>query len=110
MQETSQAARSKLGKSILFTDEKIFTVEAKFNRQNNRIYAKSTLDISISRRKVYRAHHPASVMVWAGASWQGKAPLHFVEKGVKVSAKNYLSDVLNPIVKPLNTTLFNGEH
>ena len=30
---------------IVFTDEKLFTVEAKFNRQNNRVLAKSSADI-----------------------------------------------------------------
>lgn len=35
--------------------------------------------------------------------------LHFVEKGVKVCAKNYLEDVLEPVVKPLNTTLFQDQ-
>jgi transposase len=96
-------------KKILFTDEKIFNVEEQFNRQNDRVYARSVRDIPISRRKVKRSHGPGSVMVWAGFSWTGKAPLHFVQKGVKVAAKNYLEDVLEPVVKPLNTTLFGGQ-
>lgn len=94
---------------ILFTDEKIFTVEESFNKQNDRIYARSVKDIPQCQRKVKRTHHPGSVMVWAGVSWWGKAPLHFVERGVKVKAKNYLDDVLEPIVRPLNQSLFNGE-
>ncbi|UYV63812.1 WNT5B [Cordylochernes scorpioides] len=32
---------------ILFTDEKIFTVEEKINRQNDRIYARSSLEVSL---------------------------------------------------------------
>lgn len=96
-------------KSILFTDEKLFNVEEHFNRQNDRVYAKSVKDIPKKIRGVKRSHFPGSVMVWAGVSWFGKAPLHFVEKGVKVAAKNYLSDVLEPVVKPLNQTLFNGK-
>ena len=33
----------------------------------------------------------------------------FCGKGVKVAAKNYLEDVVEPVVKPLNTTLFKGQ-
>ncbi|OXA37813.1 hypothetical protein Fcan01_27452 [Folsomia candida] len=50
-------------KNILFTDEKIFTVEEKFNRQNDRIYVKRTSDIPITQRSSKRAHHLESVMV-----------------------------------------------
>src|SRR5277367_842488 len=48
-------------------------------------------------------------MVWCGISWQGKTKLHFVPQGVKVKAKNYLEDVLELVVKPLNTSLFDGK-
>lgn len=95
---------------ILFTDEKIFTVEEKFNRQNDRIYAKRKSDIPIAARKSKKSHHPGSVMVWLGVSWIGKAELYFVPQGVKVRAKNYLESVLEPIVKPLGMSLFNGKH
>lgn len=97
-------------KSILFTDEKIFSVEEKFNRQNDRIYARRKQDIPLPQRKSKRCHHPGSVMVWLGGSWKGKAKLFFVPQGVKVRAKNYLENVLEPIVKPLGSTLFKNEH
>lgn len=93
-------------KSILFTDEKIFTVEGHFNKQNDRVYAKSVKLIPKKHRYVKRSHHPGYLMVWVGISWSGNTQLHFVEKGVKVSAKNYMDNVLNPIIKPLNTSLF----
>ncbi|OXA41211.1 Transposable element Tc3 transposase [Folsomia candida] len=93
-------------KNILFTDEKIFTVEEKFNRQNDRIYAKRKSDIPIAQRKSNRSHHLGSVMVWLGVSLVGKADLYFVPQGVKVREKNYLDEVLEPIVKPIGSTLF----
>lgn len=49
-------------------------------------------------------------MVWLGVSWLGKAELYFVPQGVKVKAKNYIESVLDPIVKPLNSTLFKKQH
>lgn len=91
---------------ILFTDEKIFTVEESFNKQNDRVYALSSRHASELVPKVQRGHHPASVMVWWGVAYDGVTKLHFCEKGVKTSAKVYQTDVLEKVVKPLNTTLF----
>jgi hypothetical protein len=36
-------------------------------------------------------------------------PLHFCEKGVKASARVYQEDVLQGVVKQLNTTVFSGQ-
>ena len=44
-----------------------------------------------------------------GVSHQGMTPLHFCEKGVKTGARVYQEDVLQGVVKPLNTTVFNGQ-
>lgn len=97
-------------KKILFTDEKIFTVEEKFNRQNNKVYAKSSREVPATARNVQRAHHPASVMVWWGVSYEGVTPLHFCQQGVKVKAQNYQNDILETVVKPLSTTLFDNKN
>jgi hypothetical protein len=37
------------------------------------------------------------------------AHLHFCEKSVKTGAADFQEDVLQGVVKPLNTTLFNGQ-
>jgi len=42
-------------------------------------------------------------------SHQGMTPLLFCEKGVKTGARVYEEDVLQGDVKPLNTTVFNGQ-
>lgn len=96
-------------KNILFTDEKIFTVEEKYNKQNDRVYARTSYEAKDKVPRVQRGHHPASVMVWWGVSWQGVTPIHFCESGVKISAKVYQQNCLEPVVKPLNQTLFNGK-
>nr|BAN21458.1 unkown protein [Riptortus pedestris] len=49
-------------------------------------------------------------MVWWGVCYDGTTMLHFCENGVKTSAKNYQDDILEPVVKPLNETLFAGSH
>ena len=56
-----------------------------------------------------RGHHPSYVMVWQGVSYQGMAPLHFCKKDVKTGAPVYQEDVLQRVVKTLNTSLFNGQ-
>lgn len=96
-------------KKILFTDEKIFTVQEKFNKQNDRIYAHSSREASELVSRVEKGHHPASVMVWWGVSYDGVTNLHFCEKGVKTSGKVYQESVLEAVVKPLNQSLFQNQ-
>ncbi|KAL1463846.1 hypothetical protein WDU94_015547 [Cyamophila willieti] len=68
-------------KKILFTDEKIFNIEEKFNRQNDRVYARSSLEAAEK-----------------------------VPRGVKTKAANYQSDILEPVVKPLSETMFANQN
>lgn len=96
-------------KKILFTDEKIFTIQEKFNKQNDRVYARSSAEASEVVRRIEKGHHPASVMVWWGVSYDGITDLHFCEKGVKTSARVYQQTILEDVVKPLNHTLFQNQ-
>lgn len=95
-------------KNILFTDEKIFTIEEKFNKQNDRVYARTSYEAKDKVPRVQRGHHPTSVMVWWGVSYHGVTPIHFCETGVKTSAKVYQEGVLEKVVKPLSDDLFDG--
>ena len=63
--------------SILFTDEKIFTVEQYHNSQNNRQLLPKG---SLNPPTVSRSYFPTSIMVWAGICATGKTPLVFLEK------------------------------
>jgi hypothetical protein len=62
--------------NILFTDEKIFTIEEQYNNQCNRIYAQTSLEARSDGARGHhpsyvmvcaRGHHPYYVMVWWGA-------------------------------------------
>lgn len=97
-------------RKILFTDEKLFNIEEKFNRQNDRVYAHSSREAMEVVGKVERGHHPASLMVWWGVGYEGVTELYFCEQGVKTRAKNYQEGVLEEVVKPLTQTLFQGSH
>ena len=59
---------------IVFTDEKLFTVEAKFNRQNNRVLTKSSADIEGSSRTVFRRQNPPRL--WCGVESPKSGDLH----------------------------------
>ena len=53
---------------IVFSDEKLFSVEAKFNTQNDRILGKLPKDLPDHLRFVSRRQKPSSVMVWGAIS------------------------------------------
>ena len=51
---------------ILFSDEKLFTVEEATNTQNDRILARCSGDIPEAIKYIDRVQKPMSVMVWGG--------------------------------------------
>ena len=95
---------------IVFSDEKLFSVQETHNNQNVRIYAVSFDDVPEHLRTVSRFQGEPSVMVWAGISKKGKFPLIFIEPGVKVNAEYYLDQVLKKVVKPYGDTIYKNGH
>ncbi|CAF4604159.1 unnamed protein product [Rotaria socialis] len=93
-------------RKIVFSDEKLFVVEQKYNRQNNRIYALSIEDIPENIRTVQRFQHSGSTMVWGAVSYNGKIPLKFIEQGVKINAKHYQNEILRSTLMPNISTLY----
>ncbi|QQP37809.1 Putative DD37D maT transposase [Caligus rogercresseyi] len=61
--------------SVLWTDEKIFTVQAINNSQNDRILTWKKEDISVELSPAFRRQKPPSVVVWAGVTSDGKRAL-----------------------------------
>ncbi|VDO19836.1 unnamed protein product [Heligmosomoides polygyrus] len=84
-------------RSLVFSDEKIFTLHRAFNSQNERIIGDSLADATAKGRLQEGAKRPQSVMVW-GVTSSGKT-LVFVEAGVKVNAAVY-KDILEKELKP----------
>ena len=71
---------------VLWTDEKLFTVQAVHNHQNDRIFAVNKRDIHLNEWLMFRRQKLASVMVWTGVTSSGKkSPLFIIEEGVKVN-------------------------
>lgn len=99
LQRCRQLLRRAAGQSwesILFTDEKIFTIEQAHNHQNDRNWCSERPTTAI----VEHRQNPQSVMVWAGICATGKTPLVFVEKGVKINQQIYRRDILQGVVLP----------
>ncbi|KAI6656176.1 hypothetical protein LOD99_1509 [Oopsacas minuta] len=95
-------------KKIAFSDEKIFTIEEALNPQNDRIISHKSSTIDPDLKYVPRVQKPLSVMVWAGISAVGRTPLIFGPAGVKINSTTYRDLILEPIVKNLSQTMFNG--
>jgi inhibitor of nuclear factor kappa-B kinase subunit alpha len=92
--------------SIAFSDEKIFVVEEKLNKQNDRIYAAAFEDIPEKMRTVQRFQSRSSIMVWGAVSGEGKFPLVIIDKGVKVNKAYYQREILDRVVKPAGQRIF----
>ncbi len=79
-----------------FSDEKVFTVDKKRNRQNDRWICKEPSEVPM----VFRSKNPASVMVLGVISSQGHVmPPHFFRPKEKVNQQVYL-EVLQDVIKP----------
>ncbi len=64
---------------------------------------------------IQQGHHFISVMVWwlwegALVSYEGATSINFCEQGVKMSAMVYIDAVLEPVVEPLTSTLFDNHN
>jgi hypothetical protein len=71
--------------------EKLFTVQAIHNHQNDRVCARQKENIPVELSTAFRRQKPPSVMVWAGVTTDGrKTPLVFIEEGVKIDQAVYL--------------------
>ncbi|VDP41425.1 unnamed protein product [Heligmosomoides polygyrus] len=85
---------------VLFSDEKIFTVQPVHNRQNCRQLLKKGQQKTTTARTISRSHFPAQVMVWAGICVTGKTALVFMEHKVKINVASYQQYVFRDILEP----------
>lgn len=86
--------------NILFSDEKLFTIQQAFNRQNDRIWSKRAPPKE--KRVHQREMKPKSVMVWGAVGHNIKSPLVFVPQGLKINQiiyRNMLRKEVRPWMK-----------
>jgi Asp-tRNA(Asn)/Glu-tRNA(Gln) amidotransferase C subunit len=77
---------------ILFSDEKIFTVDSVSNSRNDRFISTERIeDVPENVKFTYRTKHPASTMMFGLVSSDGKKmPPVFIPAGVKVNTDVYI--------------------
>jgi transposase len=93
-------------KSIVFSDEKLFTIEQAHNHQNDRIWSKKVL---LDGKIISRSQKPKSLMVWAGITYNSKTPLIFIDEGVKVNQEIYQTQILECQMLPWAQKHFGDE-
>ena len=94
---------------VLWTDEKLFTVQGIHNTQNDRVWARNVKDIPEEHQISFQCQKPASVMVGAGVTSCGlKTPLIFIEEGVKINQHVYLGLLRDQVVSWVQNTIGDG--
>jgi len=97
------------GPDIIFSDEKMFTLERTLNRQNDRVYGASLSEIPRSQRSIPRYQNASAVMVFGAFSKKGKIPLKFIDRGVKINKEYYKRHVLQDLVVPEAEKMYGEE-
>jgi len=89
------------GDVTVFSDEKLFYVDAAFNRRNDRFLSSGRLEeVPNEVKHVQRTKHPAKVMVLGLICSDGKVcPPIFIEAGIKINATVY-QDLLKEHILP----------
>ncbi|CAO4363115.1 unnamed protein product [Caenorhabditis nigoni] len=91
---------------VIWTDEKIFTIRPIPNSQNQRQLLQKDEARSPKRKMAFNQMFPQSVMVWAGFTSEGKAPLVFIDRNVKINSEVYQNTVLKDVLLPWVTGHF----
>ena len=86
--------------TVIFSDEKYFTLDQARNRQNDRTLSPGNLSTPRGKNTVYRHQNLAGVMVWAVVCKESRSPLIFVEPGVKVYTEYYVKVTLEKGLLP----------
>src|ERR1043165_4387084 len=97
---------------ILFTDEKLFTVAAPTNSQNDRFYVRpGTMKKDVNENRLLRTRpiFSKSVMVSVGVSIIGCTEIHFIKPGVKVNGAYYRDILLAQKLLPDIRRISQGE-
>lgn len=106
MERVSSILAWHAGDEFVFSDEKLFVLQDSHNSQNDRIWSISISSISEEQKNVKRFQGAASVMVWGAISKRGKLPLLFIDKGVKINARYYQTEVLEKNLLPNLKNMF----
>ena len=85
---------------VLWSDEKIFTIEVAHNSQNHRQLMSPAQKNTLKRKIRTRGLFPKGLMVWGGVTADSKTQLVFIDKSVKINAQIYQDQILKNAVIP----------
>ena len=86
---------------IIFSDKKLFLLQRPLNKQNDRVYGVSLQEIPRNVRAIPQYQNASGVKVFGTFFMEGKIPLKFIDRGVKINQQLYLNDILKSHVKPM---------
>lgn len=86
--------------NIVFSDEAPFVIEQHVNKQNDRVYLPERSYDNFDQRMATRKQAPQFLMIWAAVTADGRSPLVFLDRGVKINAIVYRETVLEAVLKP----------
>jgi hypothetical protein len=92
--------------NILFTEEKIFTIEEQYNNQNNKIYAQKSLEV---RSEGAGRPSPSLRHGLVGGVSSGGDTSSFLKERGETGVQMYQEVVLQEGVKHINPTVFSGQ-
>ena len=75
--------------NLVFSDEKSFKIDQFVNKQNDWIYLPKRLAENLHLRLAARTQVPPLVMVRDAVTANGRSPLVFSDRGVKINAEYY---------------------
>eukprot|EP00095_Tigriopus_kingsejongensis_P011975 maker-scaffold906_size82779-snap-gene-0.13 protein:Tk11975 transcript:maker-scaffold906_size82779-snap-gene-0.13-mRNA-1 annotation:"1 transposase" len=68
---------------VIYSDEKLFDIERKFNSHNDRVISKDLSRVDPNVKFVFKRQKPESVMIWAAVASNGKkSPIFRIPDGV----------------------------
>jgi hypothetical protein len=90
---------------IMFSDEKMFTVNGGLNKQNQIVYAESREHANQMGAIFEKTKYPMSVMIWCGLTFNGATEPYVLAVGESVTSNLYQTDIL-PFAKSEGNRLF----
>ena len=86
--------------NLVFSDEKPFVIQQFVNKQNDRVYLPKRSGENFHLRLATRTQAPAMLMLWAAITADGRSPLVFIDRGVKINEEYYGENMLEVALKP----------
>ncbi len=96
--------------SIIWTDEKIFTVQTVHNH-HDRILAQNIKTVPMNKKIIFCRQHTASIIVWGDVTSCGKiTPLIFIPEGLKVNLAVNLTMLKDKVLLWINSQRWQGSY